>query len=432
MIQDTSLSGGVSLPACNGVAPPRPIGRRSVLAGVAAGVIAAPYVARGQARSVKVGMQSILSGPIALLGTSQRNAVSLEVERINAAGGLAGRPIELVVRDSRGQPQEAARVARELINSDGVEILIDAEASSGAFAVQEVIRDLGTLCLHTASETSSLTADPKLRVPSAFRCARQGVHDAIVGGSYAARVATAAKLTRWATCSPDYAYGRDVTKQYISWIKHFMPDLEVVTEAWPKLGQPDFTEVITKLLQARPQAVFSLLYAGDLSAFVNQASVYALFGQTSLFTPNMGDYPVLAAIKTLPAGIRTGDRYLETFPDTPANKAWGEAYRARFKDLPTNWAWQAATAVRFLEAAAKKAGTLETKPMAAALRGLKIESPFGSDGTVTMREDQTLVGYAIGWGVSQTAAPYIVDIQAGDWGQIFELEAEWKKSQGYV
>jgi hypothetical protein len=85
---------------------------------------------------------------------------------IDASGGLAGRMIEMVIRDSKGQPQEAARVARELVNADGCEILIDAEASSGAFAVHEVARDLGVLCLHSNSETSSLTADPKLLVKS--------------------------------------------------------------------------------------------------------------------------------------------------------------------------------------------------------------------------------------------------------------------------
>ena len=51
------------------------------------------------------------------------------------------------------------------------------EASSGAFAVHEVARDLGVLCIHTNSETSSLTADPKQHIPNAFRTARQGVHD---------------------------------------------------------------------------------------------------------------------------------------------------------------------------------------------------------------------------------------------------------------
>ena len=119
--------------------------RRTVLAGGAAGLLAAPWVARAQANTLRIGMQSILSGPIALLGTSSRNALMIEQDRINAAGGFLGRQIEFVYRDSKGQPQEAARIARELVNSAGCELLIDAEASSGAFAVQEVVRDLGNI-----------------------------------------------------------------------------------------------------------------------------------------------------------------------------------------------------------------------------------------------------------------------------------------------
>ena len=156
------------------------IDRRTVLKGTAAfgaAMVCSPYVASAQAKAIKIGMPTILSGRVAQLGTSSRNAVQMEVEKVNAAGGLGGRQIEMVVRDSKGQPQEAARVSRELVNSDGCEILIDAEASSGAFAVHEVAKDLAVLCIHTNSETSSLTADPKIRIPNAFRVARQGVHD---------------------------------------------------------------------------------------------------------------------------------------------------------------------------------------------------------------------------------------------------------------
>ena len=139
------------------------LSRRSTLALMGAGAVtfATPWVARAQAKTIKVGMPTILSGRVAQLGTSSRNAVMIEVEKVNAAGGLAGRQIEMVIRDSKGQPQEAARVARELVNTDGCELLIDAEASSGAFAVHEVARDLGVFCIHTNSETSSLTADPE-------------------------------------------------------------------------------------------------------------------------------------------------------------------------------------------------------------------------------------------------------------------------------
>ena len=87
------------------------LSRRSTLALMGAGAVtfATPWVARAQAKTIKVGMPTILSGRVAQLGTSSRNAVTIEVEKINAAGGLAGRQIEMVIRDSKGQPQEAAR-----------------------------------------------------------------------------------------------------------------------------------------------------------------------------------------------------------------------------------------------------------------------------------------------------------------------------------
>src|ERR1700751_5646794 len=180
----------------------RSITRRTFVAGGAASLLAAPRVAKAQANTLRIGMQSILSGPIPLLSTSSRPSLMMEQDRINAAGGFLGRQIEFVFRDSKGQPQEAARVARELVNSTGCELLIDAEASSASFAVQEVVRDLGNIaCIHTNSETSALTADPKIRAPTAFRVARQGVHDAVAGSIYLADFSNAKKLNKWASCS---------------------------------------------------------------------------------------------------------------------------------------------------------------------------------------------------------------------------------------
>src|SRR2546429_1482558 len=153
------------------------VSRRATLAMMGAGAVtfATPWVARAQAKTIKVGMPTILSGRVAQLGTSSRNGVMIEIDKVNAAGGLAGRQIEMVIRDSKGQTQEAARVARELVNTDGCELLIDAETASGAVAVHEGARHLGVLSVHTNSETSALTADPKQHIPNAFRTARQGV-----------------------------------------------------------------------------------------------------------------------------------------------------------------------------------------------------------------------------------------------------------------
>lgn len=403
------------------------------LAAGGAATLSMPHIAGAQAKTIRIGMPTILSGRVAQLGTSSRNAAMMEVEKVNAAGGLAGRPIELVIRDSKGQPQEAARVARELINTDNCEMLIDAEASTGGFAVHEVARDLGVLCMHTNSETSSLTADPKLRIPNAFRCCRQGIHDSAAGGNYAASIAKAKNLTRWGVVSPDYAYGRDTTAEFLMYLKRFAPNVEVITEAWPKIFQADYTEAITKLLQAKPQALYSCLWGGDLTSFIDQSAIYALLNQMEFFAVNMADYTALTVVKNLPKGIHSGNRYIKTFPQTPANAAWGDGYRAKFNEYPTNWSWQNALVVNMLAAAAKKAGSADGKKMAEALMGLKIETPFGADGTVTMRaEDQTLIGYAIGWGTTIPTEPYVPGVTPGDWKQILELEAEWKKSKGWA
>jgi len=414
-----------------------PVARRRFLKSATAlgGAVALgfPMISRAQAKTIKVGMPTILSGRVAQLGTSSRNAVMMEVEKFNASGGLGGRMIEMVIRDSKGQPQEAARVSRELINSDGCEILFDCEASSGAFAVHEVARDLGVLCIHNISETSSLTADPKIRIPNAFRTGRQGVHDSIVGGSYAAGVAKAKGLRKWMTCSPDYAYGRDTTSQFIEYLKLFYPEVEMVGEAWPKLFQPDYTEVITKILQAKPQALYSCLWGGDLTSYIDQGNIYALFAATNFFAVNMADYTALTVVKNLPAGLHSGNRYVKTFPRTQANAAWGDAYRAKHKEYPTNWSWEAATGMQFLVAAMKKTNSADGKKLADALRGMKIDSVFGSDGTITMRaEDQTIIGYAVGWGTTISKEPYIPEVKAGDWKQILELEHDWKKRNKYL
>jgi branched-chain amino acid transport system substrate-binding protein len=401
--------------------------------GAVAAVTGFPMIASGQGRRpIRIGMPTIVSGRVAQLGISSRDAVLMEVDKFNAEGGLDGRPIEMIIRDSRGVPAEAARLAREMI-SDGVDILFDGEPSSGGFAVHEVVRETGTLTLHINTETSAMSADPRQRFWNAFRVARQGIHDSVAGGVYAAEIVKARNLRRWMTISPDYAYGRDTTAEFVEYLKYFTPDVQVIGETWPKLFQPDYTENVTRLAQGRPQAVYSCLWAGDLVAFVEQAALYGLFSQSQYFAVNMADYTTLKQIKQLPRGVHSGNRYLSSYPPQLTNAAFARDYNRRYNNYPTNWAWQAATAVHLTTAALKKVGGTDPRQLAAALKGLTIDSPFGADGTVTMRaEDQTLVGYAIGWGTTIPAEPYVEGIQTANWNQIFQLEQEWKKGKGWA
>ena len=416
----------------------RSTGRRQLLkgAGVLAmtGIVGTPAIVKGQSGAIKIGVPTVLSGRVAILGQSSVGGLKVVFDKVNEAGGINGRKIELVVRDSKGAPQEAAKVTRDLINNDGCQIILDAEASSGAFAVQEVIREIGVLCIHSNSETSSLTADPKLHVPTAFRTARQGIHDAIGGGDYAAKIAKAKGLKKWATCSPDYAYGRSNTAEFMEYAKHFDGTIQVVEEAWPKLFQPDYTEVVTKVLNAKADAMYSALWGGDLVAFIDQANLYGLFDKQASFMVNLGDYGVVDQVKQFPQGVYSGGRYNRTVPPTKENEEWYQNYVKTQKHKPTNWSWENDVAAQMVVEALKKTnGDTNGKKLAEAIKGMTIKTQFGVGGSVTMRaEDNTLVNYIIGYGLSLSKEPYIADFQTSPWEPIYELEKQWKKKQGYA
>lgn len=414
--------------------------RRNLIKGAAAAAGAsvlagAPAFLRAQPTPIKIGQVTIASGRVAQIGVSSKNAILMEIDAFNKAGGLDGRMLALIDRDSKGKPDEAARFTRELINAEGCNIILDCEGSSGAFAVHEVVRDSKALCVHCLSETTQLTADPKLRIPNAFRTARQGLHDSIVGGTYAARIAKEKGYSRWATIAADYSYGREATPEFLGYVRKGGATVELAAESWPKLFQPDYTENITRLLQAKPQAVFCGLWGGDLTAFIDQASLFGLFNQAELFSIHMADYTTLTTVKNLPKqGIHSSNRYVRSFPDTAANREWADAYRARYNSLPTNWAWEASTATRAVIGAMRATKSAEPAKIAEAMRGMQIPSPVGmKNGTITMRaQDQTIIDYALGWGRILPTDPYLTNIAVADWAQVLALETEWKKEKSYV
>lgn len=399
-----------------------------------AAVLGFPSLLRAQTKqTIKIGIPTITSGRLAQLGISTANAAKMEADAFNLAGGLNGRMIELVVRDSKGKPEESSRLTREMINGDKCDFILDCDASSGAFALQEVVRETGTLCIHATPEVSSLTADPKVRIPNSFRTARQGAQDSIVSGQYAAEIAKQKGFSRWMTIGPDYGYGRDTTEQFVRYLKHFGSNQQVLGEAWPKMFQPDYTEYISRIQQQKPEAVFTCLIGGDLVSFIDQGNLYGLFQDIELFAIALADFTTVTQIKTMPRNVHSGTRYLSTFPDTQENAAWANAYTAKFKDSPNNWSWQAATGVNFLTAAMRKTNSVDSKKMSEALRGMQIKSPFGSKGILTLRAtDQTLVDYAAGWGRITNKSPYIQNAKMADWAVITDLEAKWKKQMGWA
>src|SRR5439155_1001302 len=114
--------------------------RRTLLVVLLAAALLVPPAADAQ-KPIKVGMPMPLSGPPALFGEPATKGAMMFVEEINARGGVLGRKLELITRDSKADANEAVRQARELILKDNVDFLVGTLTSAEGPAVSVVAKE---------------------------------------------------------------------------------------------------------------------------------------------------------------------------------------------------------------------------------------------------------------------------------------------------
>jgi branched-chain amino acid transport system substrate-binding protein len=355
--------------------------RAFVLTLAAALALLLPSHARGA--PIKVGFPIILSGGGALFGEPALKGAQMYVEEVNAAGGVLGRPIELLVRDTKGNADEAVRVARELILKDNVDFLVGTVTSAEGPAVSVVAKENKIVFIAPIPKTDQLTAPEKLH-PYVFRVSA----NTTVEGRSAAEVVAKWTVKRIATISPDYAYGQDVTRAFADWIKKIKPGVEIVDQEWPKLGEADYTPFINAMMGKKPDAVFSSLWGGFFVTFAKQAKPLGLFDAVQYNVIAVGEAGSPETAKSMgndyPFGI-WGNAYDAFYWNpSPAHRNYAERLSRFLKDPhPSSWAIQGYTGMQFLVEGIKKAGATDSDRVAKALLGLSIDPPIGRQ---TIRE----------------------------------------------
>src|SRR5436309_5964236 len=264
-----------------------------------AAILAWPLAAEAQ-KPIKVVMPIPLSGPPALFGEPASKGAQMYVEEINAKGGVLGRKIELVIRDSKADANEAVRVARELILKENVDFLVGTLTSAEGPAVSVVAKENKIVFIAPIPKTDQLTAPDKLH-PYVFRVAATTTME----GRSAAEIVAKWPVMKVATMSFDYAYGQDVTRSFIEHLKKVKPSVEIVDQQWPKLGEQDYNPFINAQMAKKPEAIFSSIWGGFFVTYSKQAKALGMFdtikynfigvgeAATPDTTKSMGaDYPV--------------------------------------------------------------------------------------------------------------------------------------------
>ncbi len=336
---------------------------------IAVTLAAAPALSSAQG-AVKIGeLNSYKVFPAFL--EPYRKGMQLALEEVNASGGVAGRKLELVIRDDGGTPGDAVRAAEELIAREKVDVLMGTFASNVGLAVANLANQRKIVFLASEPLTDKLVWENGNRYT--FRL-RPSTYMQV-----AMLVPEAAKLKkeRWAIVYPNYEYGQSATASFKKLLAEAQPGVQFVAEQAPPLGRIDAGAVVQALADARPDAIFSSLFAADLQKFVREGNTRGLFRDTPVVNLLAGEPEYLDPLKDeTPQGWWvTGYPWSEI--NTPEHAKFRAAYQKRWKDYPRQGSVVGYTAVQAVANAVRKAGSADTEKLVEALKGLAMPSPFG-------------------------------------------------------
>lgn len=352
--------------------------RRGVVAFIAAAATTASALGqvRAQPAPIKIGLTTDLTGIAAAYARAQVNGVELAISDINAAGGIMGRKLDLLVRDSQLRPELGTSHTRDLIVREKVDFLIGPDASSVGVAVSAVAKQYKRVVIMTIPNTPRLVGE--LFHPYFFTI--------VPSGTMLARAMAEGldkKYKKIAFIGGDYEASHQAVKYFGDWLAKVNPDAKIINTQWPKLGEPDFTPYITQLLGSKPDLIFSYLWGSDLIAFIKQAKPYGLFERAKFATLLFLD-DLRALGDEMPDGV-LGQMYAPPFGTKSARMdEFIQRYSAKYNAYPSDWAVMGYDGMSVLAQAIKAANSLDQDAVVKALEEIRYEGLQG--GVTTFRK----------------------------------------------
>ena len=346
--------------------------RRKFTLGIAA-VAASPALsgkASAQTGPLRVGFLTVNSGALAAGGRQLEEGIKLFLkERDNK---IAGRPVELIVADTAGQPANTRTKAQELIERNNVHVIIGPLAAFEALAINDYIQQVGMPTISDSAAAEDLT-QRKLN-PWFVRACSTSAQPAHALADYAAKTL---KYKKVAVIADDFAFGHEITAGFQRVFEE--SGGKVVQKLWSPLNVADYGSFIAQL-DRNADAVLANFAGANGLRFIKQYNEYGLAGTLPLIGHmTTVDEGVLKNMGDEAKGVISTGWYSAAI-DTPANKKFVDACRAEYKADPGYYTFGAYLAGMFLEEAAKKVnGNVEDKQaFMKALRTLDLkETPTG-------------------------------------------------------
>jgi len=347
---------------------PSELKRRTVLktgAGLIAAATTGPFIiaARGD-EPIRIGLDDPLTGAFAALGRNEQHGAAHAVEEINARGGILGRPVELLVRDSTtGDIRTAMQQAREAIERDKVSFLLGNVNSAMALAVGRVAHELKTLHIVTGGHAESLTGHDchwnLFRVCSTTQMEANAVAGALIKNAG----------KRWYYLTPDYNFGHAL-QAGLERAAQKLGGSNVGGDLVP-LGTADFLPYLQRADEANADVVIFLVQGDDAVAALRQAVGLGLDKRVHL----AGAQQELEVLESLPPEARIGTWVFEWYwkqAGVPHLDAFVAAIKAKTGKVPTARTWFGYAAAWTCALVANQEKSLDPLRLAKALQDFRL------------------------------------------------------------
>ena len=316
---------------------------------------------------VKIGLNYPETGPYAKQGLDQKRAADLAVDEINASGGILGKKVELVYRDTKSNPKVATANAVELFDKDGVPMILGGASSAVAIATGDVALHKNRLFFGTLTYSTETTGEYGHR--HIFRECYDSYFAAKVLADYLQKNFHGKK---YFYITANYTWGWTTESVLRSFTD--TKDTTAYPEVLTPLGATDFREALAQARNSKAQVLVLSLFGRDMEIAVKQAYEMGLKKQMQIIVPNLNDDMAQGAGPEAMEGVIGTLPWVWNIPfkeKYPAGMAFVKKFEARYHRYPTTSGASAYVILHEYRSAVERAGTFATKAVIKALEGHK-------------------------------------------------------------
>jgi branched-chain amino acid transport system substrate-binding protein len=346
------------------------VSRRRAIVAAGIGLAASPFrinLLRAQESPIRIGFPTPLTGPYASEAQNQVMAAQVAIEEFNEAGGLNGRKAELLVRDDKLNPGEAATRTLELIENEKVNFIVGSLSASVQLAINNITKER-KIIFNSISQSDAIN--------EASDASRYTFHEALnphLTAGAVGRYAFGKFGKRVVYLTADYAYGYEMVRGFQTAGNAL--GVETLADIRHPIGTTDFSTLLPRIQALKPEILCLCNFGRDQQIAVKQATDFGMKRNVKIITPILLYTARIAGGAQAFDSVLGGTSYYWGIEDKTASaKSFNERFRKMHKgQIPTDYGAMGYGGVRAVLTAAKNAGSTDAEKVIPALEALKYD-----------------------------------------------------------